>query len=118
MSRRSRHLSTTFILFNLSPAMSARWLKRICMSTADWIWRPGQILFWRPSGNRNYLETLKDICAVVNGPVSAEAVSLDMKGMMQEAYKYREIAPNINVKFPMTVEGLSSVADSYTSSAL
>lgn len=59
---------------------------------------------------RNYMETLKEIATLVDGPISAEAVSLDFQGMMQEAHKYREIHKNINVKFPMTVEGLKAVA--------
>ncbi|MDO8644097.1 MAG: fructose-6-phosphate aldolase [bacterium] len=60
---------------------------------------------------RNYIETLKEICAIVDGPISAEAVSLDKKGMMQEAHTYREIHKNIVVKLPMTAEGLKAVKE-------
>ncbi|MDO8462428.1 MAG: fructose-6-phosphate aldolase [Deltaproteobacteria bacterium] len=58
---------------------------------------------------RNYVETLKEICSIIDGPISAETISLDKDGMMKEAYAFRKIHNNIVVKIPMTVEGLKAV---------
>ncbi|MBI1909939.1 MAG: fructose-6-phosphate aldolase [Deltaproteobacteria bacterium] len=58
---------------------------------------------------RNYNETLKEICSIVNGPVSAETVSLDKDGMMKEAQAFRKIHKNIVIKIVMTTEGLKAV---------
>ena len=54
-------------------------------------------------------EVIREICEIVDGPISAEAVSLDYDGMMAEARKWAEVHPNIAVKLPMTVEGLKAV---------
>ncbi|MBI5809801.1 MAG: fructose-6-phosphate aldolase [Deltaproteobacteria bacterium] len=52
---------------------------------------------------------IKEICAIINGPVSAEAVSMDAKGLIAEARTLSKIAKNIVVKVPMTLEGLKAV---------
>ena len=52
---------------------------------------------------------LKEICDMVDGPVSAEVVSLDADGMVEEGEKLAAIHPNIVVKIPMTLEGLKAV---------
>ncbi len=49
---------------------------------------------------------LKEICKVVKGPVSAEVVALDAKGMVKEARELAKVARNIVVKIPLTTEGL------------
>lgn len=49
---------------------------------------------------------LKEICKVVKGPVSAEVVALDAKGMVKEAKELAKLAKNIVVKVPLTTEGL------------
>ena len=49
---------------------------------------------------------LKEICKIVKGPVSAEVVALDSKGMVKEAKELAKLAKNIVVKVPMTMEGL------------
>jgi transaldolase len=54
-------------------------------------------------------EVVREICEIVDGPISAEAVSLDYEGMMKEARQWAEIHRNITVKIPMTVEGLRAV---------
>ncbi len=59
--------------------------------------------------NRDPLELLKEICEIVNGPVSAEAVSLKADDMVREAEELSRIHPNIVVKIPMTEEGLRAV---------
>ena len=51
----------------------------------------------------------KAICQVVDGPVSAEAVSLDSEGMISEGRELAKIHKNIVVKIPMTKEGLKAV---------
>jgi len=58
---------------------------------------------------RDYNEALKEICAIVKGPVSAEAISSDTQGMVKEARAYSKIAKNIIVKIPMTEQGMRAV---------
>ncbi len=58
---------------------------------------------------RPFAAILKDICAVVDGPVSAEVVSLDADGMIAEAQELVQIADNIVIKIPMIEEGLKAV---------
>lgn len=55
---------------------------------------------------RDILEVTKEICALVDGPVSAEVVSLDADAMIAEGRKLAKIAPNIAVKVPLTWAGL------------
>ena len=59
--------------------------------------------------DKPFEEILKDICAIVDGPVSAEVVSLDADGMVAEAKELVKIADNIVIKIPMIVEGLKAV---------
>jgi transaldolase len=58
--------------------------------------------------NRNFEELVKEICELVDGPVSAEVISTDAEGMLAEARKLAAIQENIVVKIPMTVEGLKA----------
>ncbi len=55
------------------------------------------------------VEILREICKIVDGPVSAEVTALDHDGMVHEAYGLRKIAENIVVKIPMTLEGLKAL---------
>jgi transaldolase len=57
-----------------------------------------------------YAKRLADICKVVTGPVSAEVIATDFKGMMREGEAHTKIAPNIVVKLPSTLEGLKACA--------
>jgi transaldolase len=57
---------------------------------------------------RDFLEVVKEIAGVVEGPVSAEVVALDHVGMMQEAEVLRKIADNIAIKVPLTEDGLKT----------
>jgi transaldolase len=59
--------------------------------------------------DRPFVEILKEICAVVDGPVSAEVVSIDCEGMLKEARELAKISDNIVVKVPMIVEGIKAV---------
>ena len=58
---------------------------------------------------RPFEEILRDICAIVDGPVSAEVVSLDADGMLKEARELAKVSDNIVVKVPMIEEGLKAV---------
>ncbi|MBX6396220.1 MAG: fructose-6-phosphate aldolase [Alicyclobacillaceae bacterium] len=58
---------------------------------------------------RDFFETLREITSVVQGPVSAEVISLDAEGMLEEGRKLAAIAENIVIKVPMTAEGLKAV---------
>lgn len=51
---------------------------------------------------------LADICSIISGPVSAEVIATDFKGMMDEALKLKKIAKNITIKVPLTVDGLKA----------
>lgn len=58
---------------------------------------------------RPFSDILADICALVDGPISAEVVSLDAEGMVVEARELAKIHDNIVVKVPMIEEGLKAV---------
>lgn len=58
---------------------------------------------------REFSEIIKEICEIVDGPISAEAVSLDAEGMIAEARDLAKIHKNIVVKIPMTIEGMKAV---------
>ena len=58
---------------------------------------------------RPFRETIKEICSIVKGPVSAEVVSLDTEGMLREARELAKIADNIVVKIPLIKSGLKAV---------
>jgi len=56
-----------------------------------------------------FREILKEICKIVKGPVSAEVVATDAKGMLKEADELAAIADNITIKIPTTLEGLKAI---------
>ena len=60
------------------------------------------------NGQKDYKQMLKEICAEVDGPVSAEVVSTDTEGMLREARDLVQIADNIYVKFPCIAPGLAA----------
>jgi len=53
-------------------------------------------------------KVIEEICGIVDGPISAEAVSPDAEGMMKEAREFSGIHKNVVVKIPMTTEGLKT----------
>jgi transaldolase len=55
---------------------------------------------------RDFVEVVREIAGIVQGPVSAEVVALDYDGMMREAKVLRKIADNIAIKVPLTPAGL------------
>ena len=57
---------------------------------------------------RDFIEVTKEICGLVDGPVSAEVVALDHETMMKEAEILRKIADNVCIKVPLTMDGLKT----------
>ncbi|MFI5303423.1 MAG: fructose-6-phosphate aldolase [Nitrospiria bacterium] len=58
---------------------------------------------------RELKEVIREICSIVNGPVSAEVVTLDFKEMVKEGLELAKIHPNVVVKIPMTSDGLKAI---------
>ena len=60
---------------------------------------------------RDFIEVVKEICSIVDGPISAEVIALDSEGMIREAPELIEKigSPNLVIKIPMTGEGLKAV---------
>jgi transaldolase len=57
---------------------------------------------------RQMLDVIKEICAIVPGPVSAETVATDHKTMLEEGRKLARLAKNVAVKVPLTPDGLKT----------
>ena len=57
---------------------------------------------------RDFIEVVKEICDLVDGPVSAEVTALEAAGMVAEGRKLAELADNVVVKLPLTFEGLKA----------
>ncbi|HBV96214.1 MAG: transaldolase [Peptococcaceae bacterium BICA1-7] len=60
---------------------------------------------------RDFIQVVREITAIVNGPISAEAVSTEAPGIIAEAGELAAIHPNIVVKVPMNAEGLKAVKE-------
>lgn len=60
-------------------------------------------------GQNNILKHYVTICEMVNGPVSAEVISTDFKGMVEEGNNLAALHPNIVVKVPMIKEGVKAI---------
>lgn len=58
---------------------------------------------------RDFKQVIKEIASIVDGPISAEVISLDSKNMVNEARELAKINKNIVIKIPMTEEGLKAV---------
>jgi transaldolase len=57
---------------------------------------------------RKFKDVIKEITAIVDGPISAEVIALDAEGMVKEAKELVKIHKNIVIKVPMTPEGLKT----------
>lgn len=57
---------------------------------------------------RDFKETIREICALVPGPVSAEVTALDADGMVEEGRLLAAIADNVTIKVPLTWHGLKA----------
>jgi len=66
-------------------------------------------LISREKDRGDFREILRQICSLVDGPVSAEVVSLEAEGMVREGRELAKIADNITIKVPVILEGLKAV---------
>ena len=57
----------------------------------------------------DFQRTIQEIATLIDGPISAETVSLDAAGMIREGKEYAQWHPNVIVKVPSTTEGLKAV---------
>lgn len=58
---------------------------------------------------RDFKQVIEEIASIVDGPISAEVISLEKDGMIKEARELAKLSPNIVIKIPMTREGLKAV---------
>ena len=58
---------------------------------------------------RDFEEVVKEITTIVDGPISAEVISMESEKMVEEAKELAKIHPNIVIKIPMCAEGLKAV---------
>lgn len=58
---------------------------------------------------RDFVEVIKEITSIVDGPISAEVISLEAAGMVEEARPLAALHENIVIKIPMTIEGLKAI---------
>ncbi|HBN26761.1 MAG TPA: fructose-6-phosphate aldolase [Desulfobacteraceae bacterium] len=56
----------------------------------------------------DFITIITDICKIIDGPISAEVISLETEGMIKEARDLAKISDNIVVKIPMTTNGLKA----------
>lgn len=59
---------------------------------------------------RDLKEVVEEICSIVDGPISAEVISLEADKMVEEARELAKLHKNIVIKIPMCVEGLKAVS--------
>src|SRR5215213_10041263 len=57
----------------------------------------------------DFKSTIQQIATLVDGPISAETISLDAEGMVREGLEYAQWHPNVIIKVPSTTEGLKAV---------
>lgn len=57
---------------------------------------------------RDFKQTIREICALTSGPVSAEVVATDVAGMVRQGEELAQIAPNVAIKVPLTLDGLKA----------
>ena len=60
---------------------------------------------------RDFRQVVKEICEIVDGPISAEVISLESERMIAEAIDLAKIHKNIIIKIPMTSEGLKAIKE-------
>lgn len=60
---------------------------------------------------RDFKEVVREITEIVDGPISAEVISLKAEEMVPEAKELAKIHPNIIIKIPMCLEGLKAVKE-------
>lgn len=60
----------------------------------------------KENGQKGFKELVREICEIVNGPVSAEVISIDIERMLDEARELAQIHPHVVVKMPLTEDGI------------
>jgi transaldolase len=60
------------------------------------------------ASGKKFLDVIEEICSIVDGPISAEAVSLDAEGIVKEAKEISKIHKNIVIKVPVIREGIKA----------
>ena len=63
------------------------------------------------AGGRNFLEVIGEICAFIEGPVSAEVSATEADQIIREGQRLAQIAPNVVVKVPLTFDGLKATRE-------
>lgn len=59
---------------------------------------------------KNFEDVIEEITSIIDGPISAEVISLEAEKMVEEAMPLAKISKNIVIKIPMTLEGLKAVS--------
>ncbi len=59
---------------------------------------------------KDYPTVIQQICGIVNGPISAEVLGLELADMVREAHDLAAIHPNVVIKIPMTEAGLKAIS--------
>jgi transaldolase len=65
---------------------------------------------WAKAGGGNYRDIVLEICDIVNGPISAECLSRDVEGLVEEARRIASWHPNVVVKIPIDEAGLEATS--------
>lgn len=60
---------------------------------------------------RNITEVIKEICELIDGPISAEVAAVDAATMIKEGEKLAQIASNVVIKVPLTIDGLKATRE-------
>ncbi len=58
---------------------------------------------------RKQQDVIKEICAIIDGPISAEVIATDVDGMISEGKELAKIHPNVVIKLPMTIAGITAL---------
>ena len=57
---------------------------------------------------RNQVDVIKEICGIIDGPISAEVIATDVEGMIREGEQLAQIHKNVVIKLPLTEAGISA----------
>ena len=57
---------------------------------------------------RSQKDVITEIAGIVDGPISAEVISTEKKGMLKEAYELAKIHSNVVIKLPLTIDGIAT----------
>ena len=57
---------------------------------------------------RNQVDVIKEICEIIDGPISAEVIAIDIEGMIKEGTELSKIHKNVVIKLPLTEAGIAA----------